>query len=113
MESKFRTITVKGITFECTKHNEESYVSVASISNELKTDSSLFRNIIRRHEPYNSLCQIFEQRDSKNRLQPQVCVPLSLISGLFERAKSSKTVKNTPELAEKLDFMMTLFTLLN
>jgi len=112
MEVQFRKVSVKGVEFEYTKVSEQSYVSVASISNRLDVDSSLFRNILRRKEPYSSLCQTFEQRDSKNRLQEQICVPLALLSGLFEKAFLTKTVKSSPELREKMEFMMTLFILL-
>lgn len=113
MEVQFRKVSLKGVDFEYTKFNEQSYVSVATIYEHLEISANTIHNIIGRVEPYKSLVQDFEKRDSKNRLQPQKCVPMALLSGLIEKIKQSKAVKESAETKEKADFLMTLFILLS
>ena len=112
MEIPFETVRVEGVSFDFAQDNDESYVTVASLSRALKVDAAFLRNIIRRREPFNDLCKKFEQRDSKNRLQEQLGVPFALLSGLFVAAMNSSKAKKDVKLRNNLKKIMTLFTFL-
>jgi hypothetical protein len=112
METVFREIKVGSATFTCAMHNKQNYIAASNIYNALGVSNHVVLNVLRRQEPYKSLCVQIDKRDAKGRTQSQFCLPLSTITGLIEVLRSKNPSENDKIWNEKIDSIFAFVTII-
>jgi hypothetical protein len=112
METVFREVKVGGASFTCAMHNKQNYIAASNIYNTLGVSNHVVLNVLRRAEPYKSLCLQLDKRDAKGRVQSQFCLPLSSITGLLEVLRAKNPTESDKMWNEKIDSMFAFVTLI-